>query len=95
VFQVSESFLFSLGVGFLAVGSWRAARESSAFMYFWALERRVAMEVRGFFEREKRKSNDRRPAMNAVRMTLSSFFATCRASILKWVTKLCSDSPSV
>ena len=95
MFLVSESFLFSLGVGFLAVGSCRAARESSAFMYFWALESRVAMEVGGFFEREKRKSNDRRPTMKAVRMTLSSFSATCKASVLKRVMKLCSDSPSV
>ena len=63
VFLESKSFLFSLGVGFLAVGSWRAARESSAFMYFWALESKVAMEVGGFFEREKRKSDDRRLAM--------------------------------
>ena len=45
VFLVSESFLFSLGVGFLAVGSCRAARESSAFMFFWALESRFALEV--------------------------------------------------
>ena len=32
------------------------------------------MEVGGFFEREKRKSDDCRPAMKAVRMILSSFF---------------------
>lgn len=53
------------------------------------------MEVRGFLEREKRKSDDRRLAMKAVRMTLSSFFATCKASVLKRVMKLHSDSPSV
>lgn len=91
----SKSFLFSLGVGFLVIGSCRATRESSTFMYFWALESRAAVEVGGFLERENRKSNDRRPAMKAVRMTLSSFSATCRASVLKRVTKLRSDSPSV
>ncbi|XP_028099518.1 uncharacterized protein LOC114299047 [Camellia sinensis] len=44
---------------------------------------RVAIEVGGFLERENRKSDNRRPAMKAVRMTLSSFFATYRASVLK------------
>lgn len=53
------------------------------------------MEVGGFLERENRKSDHRRPAMKAVRMTLSSFSATYRASMLKRVTKLRSDSPSV
>lgn len=95
VLGVSESFRFSREVGFFAVGSWRAARESSAFMYFWALESKAAIEVGGFLEREKRKSDDRSPAMKAVRMTLSSFSATCKASVLKRVTKLRRDSPSV
>ena len=53
------------------------------------------MEVRGFLERENRKSDDHRPAMKAVRMTLSSFFATYRASVLKRVMKLHNDSHSV
>ena len=53
------------------------------------------MEVRGFLEREERKLDDRRPAMKAVRMTLSLFFATWKASVLKRVTKLRRDSPSV
>lgn len=53
------------------------------------------MEVGGFLEKEKRKLDTRKPAMKAVRMTLSSFSATCKASVLKRVTKLRSDSPSV
>ena len=95
VVLVSDSIIFSLRVGYLVVKSWRAARESSAFMYFWASERKVVMEVEGFLERKKRKSDDRKPAMKAVRMTLSSFSATCKASVLKRVTKLRSNSPSI
>lgn len=75
--------------------SWRVAKEYSVFMCFGALTRRVAMVAGGFLEREQRKSDERKPAMKAVRMTLSSFSSICEASVVKRVTKLRNDSPSV